>query len=572
MNDPKRIRTTKILEGADVAAFGLIPQPVSIEVVDDPSFELTAQTEIGYTDASLKRLAFYLARSLSTPTGFLFSPVFIVERDYSTASIILLSKDTSIFPSDEDRSTLRYKEGYVLHITTDKVTITSCEPAGAFYGIQTVLQLFSPNIYRQAPTLKPQQSTSTSASTSTSTSNPWQLPCVHITDYPRFVWRGLHLDVCRHFLPKEFLFKYINLIALHKLNIFHLHLTEDQGWRFESKKYPLLTSIGAWRKETVVGKSSKHFDKEPHGGFYTQEDLRELVAYAEERFVTIVPEIEMPGHSQAAIAAYPELGNMDVIQEPVEVWTRWGVSQTIYNVEETTIQFLQNILEEVMDIFPSKYIHVGGDEAVKDQWKQSPRVQERMKELGVQDEHELQSWFIRRMDQFLISKGRRLIGWDEILEGGLAEEATVMSWRGVTGGIKAAKAQHDVVMCPCENLYFDYYQADPATEPLAIGSKVLPLKKVWEYNPVPNKLRSEDERKRVLGAQGQVWTEYIPNSKKVEYMAYPRACALAEVVWLGEKRFEGGGWTSFLARLEVHKQRLSVLDVNYWNKKIESDS
>ena len=319
--------------------------------------------------------------------------------------------------------------------------------------------------------------------------------------------------------------------------------------------------MGAWRRETIVGRPDRRdsttwrFDGQPHGGFYTQDDIREIVAYARARFVTIVPEIEMPGHSQAAIAAYPELGNTPAT---IPVWTRWGVSDNILNSEDATIRFYQNVLTEVMALFPGPWIHVGGDEAVKTQWQASARAQARIKELGLKDEHELQSYFIRRMDEFLTAHGRRLIGWDEILEGGLAPNAVVMSWRGLEGGIAAAQAGHDVVMTPGSHTYFDHYQSQDTTrEPLAIGG-FLPLDSVYAYEPVPDTLTAAEAR-HVLGAQAQLWTEYIPDPKQAEYMAFPRLCALAEVVWTARERKDFG---DFAIRLQPHLRRLGILDVN----------
>jgi hexosaminidase len=389
----------------------------------------------------------------------------------------------------------------------------------------------------------------------------WTVPAVSIEDYPRFVWRGFMLDVARHFMPKEFVKKTIDLLAFHKLNRLQLHLTDDQGWRIEIRRYPRLTQVGAWRRETIMGRpaddSTKwRFDGEPHGGFYTQDDIREIVAYAQARFVTVVPEIEMPGHSQAAIAAYPELGNRG---DTLPVLTFWGVNPNILNPGDPTIAFEQNVLTEVMALFPSRWIHIGGDEAPKAQWKVSPLAQSRMRELGLKDENELQSYFTHRMDQFLTAHGRSLIGWDEILEGGLAPNATVMSWRGTEGGIAAARAGHDVVMAPTSHTYFDYYQsADTTTEPLAIGG-FLPLDTVYAFDPVPAGFTAT-EASHVLGGQGQVWTEYIADPKRVEYMAFPRASALAEVLWTPRANREYG---DFVRRLTTHVGRLAVLDVQY---------
>jgi hexosaminidase len=431
-------------------------------------------------------------------------------------------------------------EGYRLAVKGDRVEIAAPEKAGLFYGIQTLRQMLPSAVFRQGRV----------------EGVGWTVPQGTVEDKPRFSWRGGHLDVGRHFFPKEFLLKFIDLLALHKLNVFHLHLTEDQGWRIEIKRYPKLTQVGAWRKDTMLTYNPPTYTGKPHGGFYTQDDLREVVAYAKERFVTVVPEIEMPGHSQAAIAAYPELGNDPGRQ--LEVATRWGVIPHVYNVEDSTIRFLQNVLDEVLDIFPSTFIHVGGDECPKDEWRASPRAQARIKELGLKDEHELQSWFIKQMDTFLTSKGRRLIGWDEILEGGLAPGATVMSWRGEEGGIAAAKAGHDVVMAPNDFTYFDHYQGPKEKEPHAIGG-FTDIEQVYGYEPVPAALQG-DLAKHELGSQFQLWSEYFPNAKHVEYMAFPRACAMAEVLWSPR---EARNYNGFLARLPFHLDRLTGLDVNY---------
>jgi len=436
-------------------------------------------------------------------------------------------------------------EGYRLDVSPQLVTISAPTAAGVFWGVQTLRQLL------------PTQSFSTSRVDGVA----WEIPCCTIEDRPRFRWRGLMLDCARHFMPIKFLYKWIDLLSLHKLNVFHWHLTDDQGWRVEIRKYPKLTELGAWRRETLVGhalpvREKYAYDGARHGGYYSRDDIKRLVRYAASRNVTIVPEIEMPGHSQAAIAAYPELGNTNT---PLDVWTHWGVSPHILNADESTIEFYQNVLDEVMELFPSQFIHVGGDEAPKDQWKASPRAQSRMKQLGLADENELQSWFIRRMDAFLAKRGRRLIGWDEILEGGLAPGAAVMSWRGEEGGVAAARAGHDVVMAPQKRVYFDHYQSDDhAKEGLAIGG-LTRLKDVYAYEPVPPALTS-DQAAHVLGAQGQLWTEYIPTPARLEYMAFPRACALAEVVWSAKETRDPA---EFESRLRVHLERLTTLGVNF---------
>jgi hexosaminidase len=434
-------------------------------------------------------------------------------------------------------------EGYYLNITPDSISIQAPQPVGHFYAIQTLLQLLPPQILRRKKV----------------SGITWNIPCVQIKDYPRFQWRGAMLDVSRHFMPFTFIKKFIDLLSMHKLNTFHWHLTDDQGWRIEIKKYPKLTSVGARREETVVGHSREkplQFDGKPHGGYYTQDTIQEIVKYAQERHITIVPEIEMPGHIQAAIAAYPELGNTS---EVLKVRTTWGISKDILNVNENTIRFMQDVLTEVMNLFPSKFIHIGGDEVDKEHWKQSMDAQARIKELGLKNEDELQSYFIKRIDSFLTENNRRLIGWDEILEGGLAPGATVMSWRDFEGGIQAAKAGHDVVMAPNQWTYLNYYQTEAKDSvPLAIGG-YLPLEKVYAFEPIPEVL-SPDEASHILGAQGQLWTEYIHNGKLVEYMAFPRLSALAEVVWTPP---EVKDFLDYQERLRVHLERLKIMDVKY---------
>lgn len=509
----------------------LVPLPASV-VAGDGAFTLLASTPI-VADAGLRRQAHQLAAWLAPATGFALDL-----RDEAPAD----TPHIALVEDDRLGSTLG-TEGYRLEVSPRAVVIRAAAPAGAFYAIQTLRQLLPAAIFRDAAV----------------TGADWRIPAVTIEDRPRFGWRGGLLDVARHFMPKEFVKKYIDLLALHKMNRFHWHLTDDQGWRLEVKRYPRLTDIGAWRSETLVGRLrplGRAFDGIRHGGFYTQDDVREIVAYAADRFVTVVPEIEMPGHSQAIIAAYPELGSTD---EPVQVGTFWGVAPYLLNAEPSTITVMQNILAEVIDLFPSPWIHVGGDEAVKTQWQANARIQARIAELGVGNEAGLQSWFIRQMDTWLTAKGRRLIGWDEILEGGLAENATVMSWRGLDGAIAAARAGHDTVLAPTEFTYFDYYQSDTRDrEPLAIGG-LLPLDKVYTWEPVPAALEPAHHH-HILGVQGQLWTEYLAGPKAVEYMAFPRMSALAEVAWTpaAARRLD-----DFRARLAPHLARLAVLDVGF---------
>ncbi|NBB75297.1 MAG: family 20 glycosylhydrolase, partial [Bacteroidetes bacterium] len=384
----------------------------------------------------------------------------------------------------------------------------------------------------------------------------WTIPAVYIEDAPRFGYRGMHLDVGRHFFSVDFIKKYIDLLAVHKLNTFHWHLTEDQGWRIEIEQYPRLTEVGACRDSSMVGHyGAQTYDGSPYCGYYTQDQIREVVAYAKERFVRVIPEIELPGHSRAALAAYPELGCTD---GPYEVATTWGVHEEIYCPKEETFAFLEDVLTEVMELFPSEYIHIGGDEAPKKQWEEAMVAQAVIEREGLADEHELQSYFIQRIERFLNENGRQLIGWDEILEGGLSSNATVMSWRGEDGGIAAARQGHNAIMTPGHSLYFDHYQADPDTEPVAIGG-LTTLEDVYAYDPVPDTL-TQVQARYILGAQANVWTEYINTPNKVEYMVYPRALALSEVVWSSEA---GRDWEDFLRRLPARLQWLDMRNVDY---------
>lgn len=441
---------------------------------------------------------------------------------------ILFTKDNSI----------KNEEGYLLKIDINKIEIRANSSKGAFYAVQSLIQLL------------PIENKSTSIS----------IQCLEIQDAPQFAYRGMHLDVARHFFSVDFIKKQLDLMALLKMNTFHWHLTEDQGWRIEIKKYPKLQEIAAFRNETLIG----HYADEPHqfdgkkyGGFYSQKGIKDIVRYASERQITVIPEIEMPGHSQAAIAAYPELG---CTGNQLEVATKWGVFEDIYCTKESTFQFLEDVIDEVVTLFPGKYIHIGGDEAPKSRWKNCAHCQNVIKKEGLKNEHELQSYFIKRMEKYINSKGKQIIGWDEILEGGLAPNATVMSWRGNEGAIEAAKQQHDVILTPNSHCYFDYYQSDNENEPLAIGG-FLPLEKVYDFNPIPEELTKE-EAKFVLGAQGNVWTEYMSTPEKVEYMVFPRVIALAEVVWSAK---EHKNYDDFIRRLEFFNKRLDAKNVQYAN-------
>ncbi len=523
--------------GAQDTTLSVIPRPVHM-TRGSGEFTLTAGTVI-VTDRATRDIGFQLADGLRPATGYRLS---VLSASGAGATVISLRLDPALARLGA--------EGYRLSVMRTRITIRAYKPAGAFYAVETLRQLLPPDNFRAAPVV----------------GLTWTVPVVEIEDQPRFQWRGAHLDVSRSFMPKEFVKKYIDLLALHKLNRFHWHLTDDQGWRIEIKKYPLLTSVGAWRTQSLVGAQRGYadstqwvYDNTPHGGFYTQDDIREVVAYAQARFITVVPEIEMPGHAQAAIAAYPWLGNTG---QQLEVLTHWGVDANILNPSDSAMHFMQNVLAEVLALFPSHWIHTGGDEAVKDQWKTSPIAQARIQQLSLQDENQLQSWMTAQMSRWLEARGRALIGWDEILEGGtegLAPNAVVMSWRGIDGGIAAAQAGHDVVMTPTSNTYFDYYQStNTASEPLAIGG-FLPLDTVYNYEPVPPVLDSL-QAKHILGTQGQIWTEYQRHPKNVEYMVFPRLVALAEVAWTprDQKNF-----ADFTRRLSQHVARLGVLDVNY---------
>ncbi|NBE55930.1 beta-N-acetylhexosaminidase [Streptomyces boluensis] len=440
--------------------------------------------------------------------------------------------------------------------------------AGVFWGAQTLRQLLGPEAFRRAPVVR---------------RDAWAVPEVVVEDAPRFGWRGMMLDVARHFRPKDDVLRQLDLLAAHKLNVFHFHLTDDQGWRVEIKRHPKLTEVGAWRPRTKYGhRASPLWEDRPHGGFYTQDDIREIVAYARERHIRVVPEIDIPGHSQAAIAAYPELGNTDVVDTTeLGVWDTWGVNPNVLAPTEAVLRFYEGVFEELLGLFPadtSPFLHIGGDECPKDQWKRSPTAQARIAELGLKDEDELQSWFIRHFDSWLSARGRRLIGWDEILEGGLARpsptttlpdvlrtglssRAAVSSWRGYAGGIAAARAGHDVVMCPEQQVYLDHRQHGGADEPVPIGY-VRTLEDVYRFEPVPPQLTAEEAR-HVLGAQANVWTEVMETRERVDYQVFPRLVAFSEVAWSELPAAAERDFAAFEARLDGHRSRLDALGVDY---------
>lgn len=500
--------------------YNIIPFPAQLNASHE-KLDIPAELVIVNNDERCNEVAGFLKQYLE-------------ERKIKSATSTTHQKNNKIVLQLINQESLG-EEGYTLLINKNGIQLLANTPAGIFYAAQTLMQIL------------PQQPGS-----------KLSLNYVQISDVPRFAWRGLHLDVSRHFFSVDFIKKYIDLMSMYKFNTFHWHLTEDQGWRIEIKKYPLLTEIGSKRKETILEKNFNPYigDNTPYEGFYTQEQIKEVVAYASSRHVTIVPEIEMPGHALAALAAYPQLG---CTGGPYEVGTVWGVYDDVFCAgNDETFIFLENVLDEVLELFPSKYIHIGGDECPKTRWKTCTKCQNRIKKEGLHDEHELQSYFIRRIEKYLNAKDRNLIGWDEILEGGLAPNATVMSWRGEEGGIEAAKAGHDVVMTPGFAMYFDHYQGDPAQEPLAICC-FTDLQKVYHYEPVPSRL-NEEEAKHILGAQANVWTEYMKTSEHVEYMIFPRLLALSEVVWTNPAR---KNWTEFQQRIKLHFEMLDKKKVNF---------
>jgi len=507
---------------ANSTLLGLMPQPQEIHLKKG-AFLFDAQTPFVISADMDKRIIGFVKREFPN------HKIITNNNNFKEKAVVL-----SLIQSD----TLLQKEKYMLDISTDRILISADTSQGLFYGLQSLRQLFLDTI---------------------DVTKKDTLPALHIIDRPQFAWRGAHLDVSRHFFGKEFIKKYIDLLAKHKMNTFHWHLVDDQGWRIEIKKYPKLTKVGAVRKETVVKKHFKPFigDGKAYGGYYTQEDIKEVVAYARDRYINIIPEIEMPGHSLAALAAYPQYS---CTGGPFEVGTKWGIFKDIYCAgNDSTFVFLENILDEVMDLFPSKYIHIGGDEAPKTRWKACAKCQRRMKQEHLKDAKALQSYFIKRIEKYVNSKGRQIIGWDEILQGGLAPKATVMSWRGEKGGIAAAQQNHNVIMTPMKPCYFDHYQSkNRANEPFAIGG-YNSLKAVYQYQPIPKELQV-DKQHYILGSQANVWTEYMINPQQVEYMAYPRICALSEVLWTGDAR---GSYANFLQRLKRHFYRLNTWKVHY---------
>ncbi|GAB3754171.1 glycoside hydrolase family 20 protein [Spirosoma pomorum] len=503
----------------------IIPQPVSYQV-ESGTFHLSAQTRLtGTVSPEFLRL---FQQTITSVTG-LTLPTGTVKNNAS----IQLQIDSARVPKSE---------GYQLHITPNTITLTGHNETGLFYGLQTLVQLLDQ-----------------------SRNSSFRLPAARIDDYPRFSYRGMHLDVSRHMFPVAFLKKYIDLLALYKFNTFHWHLTDDQGWRIEIKRYSELQKIAAYRKETLIGHKKElphRFDGKRYGGYYTQDEVRDLVRYATQHHITVIPEIEMPGHALAALSAKPELGCLKPDGSPggpYQAATFWGIFDDVYCAgNDSTFTFLKNVLDEVIQLFPSTYIHIGGDECPKTRWKTCARCQARIKAEHLKDEHGLQSYVIRRIERHLNSKGRQIIGWDEILEGGLSPGATVMSWQGIQGGIEAMRQRHDAIMTPEPYVYFDYYQSLYPAEPLTAAGYT-PLSKTYSYEPVPADLKA-DEEKYLKGVQGNAWSEYMDSPEKAEYMIFPRALAVAEMGWSQRQQ---RNYPDFLRRLRTHEPLLTRRNVHY---------
>jgi hexosaminidase len=543
----------------------LIPLPVTVEP-GAGAFTLSAKTAVvALGNAETERIARYFADLTSRTTGIALHVTAVTPpaeaSNGTTAASAPRAPSTPRSPSPP-RGAIAFTtdanapagEGYSLSISATAVTVRAREPRGLFYGAITLWQLATANTPASQPADK---------EASNQASKPFaatiSIPSTHIEDSPRFAWRGLMLDVARHFMPPEGVKQLLDQMALHKLNTFHWHLTDDQGWRIQIKKYPLLTDVGAWRVPAGAAPAS---DIDPrtgkprlYGGYYTQDEVREIVRYASERFITVVPEIEMPGHAQAAIAAYPQLGT-EGPRPPVS--SDWGVHNYLYNVDESTFSFLEDVLTEVMALFPGPYIHTGGDEAAKDRWRSSSRVQQRMRELGVANEAALQGYFTHRIEKFLSARGRKLIGWDEILEGGVPASAAVMSWRGEAGAIEAAKGGHDVVMAPSPALYLDYLQSDAPDEPPGRPRHVT-LEDMYLFDVVPAAVTG-DAARRVIGAQINAWTEHMRTPERMQHAIFPRIAAFAENVWSGENRRD---WRGFVERLPAQFARYEKLGVRY---------
>jgi len=518
---------------------GIIPAPVSI-VKNNGFFQLDKTVVLVSNEILNAKSADLLNAFIVTKGGFALRETKTVS--VGQKAIVLSSVGADKLP----------EEGYTIKISDRQIKIVA-KGAGLFYAVQSLMQMM--------PEKKQDKIT---------------IQAVEINDYPRFKYRGVHLDVGRHFFPVAFVKKFIDVIASYKMNNFHWHLTEDQGWRIEIKKYPKLTSIGGTRNGTIIGNypGTGGTDNEIYKGYYTQEEVKQIVAYAQSKFINVIPEIEMPGHASAAIAAYPELSCFPDRDTPIsdktpwsgnrkgkQVQQTWGVFDDVFVPTENTFKFLENVLDEVLILFPSKYIHIGGDECPKEYWKQSAFCQQFIKDNNLKDEHGLQSYFIQRIEKYLNGKGRSIIGWDEILEGGLAPNATVMSWRGEKGGIEAAQLNHDVIMTPSSaGLYFDHKQSTSTDEPLTIGG-LSSYVKVYGYDPVP-KVLTPEQQKYVIGVQANLWTEYMETPSKVEYMLFPRLFSLSEIAWSPVER---KNLQNFIEeRVPLHLARLDLTNTNYW--------
>ncbi|MGW9496218.1 beta-N-acetylhexosaminidase [Streptomyces prasinus] len=520
----------------------LVPAPRSV-VAGGGEVRLTAHSRL-YAGPGTEGTGHWLTAVLRQATGLPLREA--RELDETDGDGIGLLLDPGLGP-----------EEYRLVSDRNGVLIEGGDPAGVFRGAQTLRQLLGPDAYRRAPLGRDLTRT---------------VPHAAIGDAPRFRWRGLMLDVARHFMPKEGVLRYLDLMAAHKLNVLHFHLTDDQGWRIEIRRHPRLTEVGSWRARTKLGhRASPLWNDTPHGGHYTQDDIREIVAYAAERHISVVPEIDVPGHSQAAIAAYPELGNTDVVDtSSLTVWDTWGINPNVLAPTDTTLRFYEGVLEEVLELFPadatgarghSSFVHIGGDECPKDQWRASDTARKRIAALGLADEDALQSWFTGHFAGWLAERGRRLIGWDEILQGGLAPGAAVSSWRGYAGGIAAARAGHDVVMCPEQHVYLDHRQDAGPEEPVPIGY-VRTLEDVYRFEPVPAELTPE-EAVRVLGTQANAWSEVTEDQARVDYQVFPRLAALAEVAWSTLPAPAERDFADFERRMAAHYRRLDALGVAY---------
>ncbi|MEI6751762.1 MAG: beta-N-acetylhexosaminidase [Paludibacter sp.] len=501
----------------------IIPQPQKVELTSN-QFVLTKDTKIQYIGSNAKPIADRLAELLSKSSGFSFF------------SLKNAGQNTIVFQLGSNSSA--NIEAYTLTSTPTKIIVKAASPNGLFYGFQTLRQLFPPAIELQ-----------------NSNATHWTIPGVNIEDAPLYPYRGLHLDVSRHFFDKKFIMKYIDMMAMYKYNKFHWHLTDDQGWRIEVKRYPQLTKTSAYRIESKGDTT---------GGFYTQQDIKEIVAYARERFVEVIPEIEMPGHAQAVLAAYPEFSCSG---GPFKVETTWGIFNDVFCAgNDKTFEFLENVLDEIVPLFPSKYIHIGGDECPKIRWERCVKCQARMKRENLWTEHELQGYFMKRIEKHLQEKGKRIIGWEEVLEGGVSKSATIMSWLSLKAGTQAAQQGNDVIMCPEKLCYFDHYQGLETEEPEAFGyGRFLPLKAAYSFNPMPKELSSE-QATHILGGQANVWTEYMPTTQQVEYMVYPRALAFIETLWL---KPESKDFKAFESKIPSQYERLKNAGINFsksWDK------